>query len=424
MQYKRFALELLGQDVRQYHKKCSFSTVLSWKQACAGTNISTNPMVSLQGCILLRSNLSTIIFTVLLMPFLGLMGCSNSFLSKSFWNNSQDSKPSIQTNLYGRMDSYKPVAFDYKPFASLTQHSFCQEGGDFDPVISKDNNWMVFSSLRHAPNPDIYIKRITGFTATRLTSDPASEIQPCFSPAGEKVAYATNRSGNFDIWVVGVDGTNPIRLTSGISNDIHPSFSPDGKHIVYCSYGLRSSQWELWMVDTENPSVKKWIGYGLFPEWSPNPKISKIAFQRARYRGSQWFSIWTLDIVEDEAKFETEIVSNINYACITPSWSRDARFLAYCTVGKNVYEDVDPAIPDGTGEDIWIIGLDGRNAHRITGSDASDFSPTWAPDGRVFFCSDRQFIDNIWSAKPHNVDFTTQQPIQLGRHPQNVILAN
>ena len=336
----------------------------------------------------------------------------------------QDFKPAIQTNLYGDLENFKPIGFDSKPFASLVQHSFCEEGGDFDPIISRDNKWIVFSSLRHAPNPDIYIKRVSGFTATRLTSDPASEIHPCIAPTGDKVAYATNRAGSWDIWVIGIDGTSPVRLTSGISNDIHPSFSPDGKQIVYSSFGPRSSQWELWLVDTNNPSTKKWIGYGLFPEWSPDPEISKIAFQRARYRGSQWFSVWTLDIVDGEAKFETEIVSNVNYACITPTWSPDARFLAYCSVGQSVYENTDPAVPNATGEDIWIIALDGRNAHRITGSDSSDYSPTWAPDGRVFFCSDRQFIDNIWSTMPHNVDFSLKQPVQLGKHPQNAVWAN
>jgi len=322
------------------------------------------------------------------------------------------------------MDTYEPVGFDANPFASLIQHSFCEEGGDFDPDVSFDNGWIVFSSLRNSPNPDIYIKKVSGFTATRLTSDPASEIQPCFSPDGSKVAYATNRSGSWNIWVIGVDGTNPVCMTSGVSNDIHPSWSPDGKHIVYCSYGPRSSQWELWLVDTENPSVKKWIGYGVFPEWSPNPKVSKIAFQLARYRGSQWFSIWTVDIIDGEAKFPTEIVNNVNYACITPSWSSDARQLAFCTVSKSVYEKTDPAVPGTSGEDIWMIDLDGRNANRITNSDAADYSPTWSSDGRVFFCSDRKYIDNIWSTKPYGVDFKTETPVQLSQHPQRAVLAN
>ncbi len=345
-------------------------------------------------------------------------------------NDSAGSRPMSQGGMYqhtsldvglnGDLSGYQPIEFESKPFTSLIQHSFSEEGGDYDPVISNDNKLIAFSSLRHAPNPDIYIKQINGMVATRLTSDPASEIQPAFSPNSDKIAYACNRSGSWNIWVIGLDGSNPTRLTSSASNDIHPSWSADGKSIVYCSFGPRSKQWELWVVDVENPSLKKWIGYGLFPEWSPNPKLNKIVFQRARYRGSQWFSIWTVDMIDGEAKYETEIVSNVNYACITPSWAKDASKIAYCTVGKSMYDHENSQtspVPDAAGEDIWVVDITGRNNHRVTGSDAADFSPTWSPDGRMFFCSDRSYIDNVWSVRPVKVDFGRTEPLEMSTHP-------
>ena len=360
---------------------------------------------------------------MVLLSLLFLAGCSR------FWSGyqspRQETPESIQTNLYGDLSGWKPVNFIEKPFASLVQHSFCEEGGDFDPDISANGKWIVFSSLRHCPNPDIYIKSTFGSTATRLTSDPASEIQPCFSPQGDKVAYASNRSGNFNIWVVGVDGSNPVRLTSGASNDIHPSWSPDGKRIVFCSFGPRSQQWELWIVNAQTPSIKKWIGYGLFPQWSPNPKVPKIAFQLARYRGSQWFSVWTVDFVDGEAKFPTEIVSSVEHACICPSWSADGSRLAYSTITQSSYEGTAPAVPETSGEDVWVIDLDGRNSLRLTQADASNFSPTWSPADSVFFCSDRgNGIENIWSAKPRKIDFARKEPVDLSNHPLNMIQAN
>ena len=327
---------------------------------------------------------------------------------------------SLDVGLNGDLSGYQPIEFESKPFTSLIQHSFSEEGGDYDPVVSNDNKLIAFSSLRNAPNPDIYIKQVNGMVATRLTSDPASEIQPAFSPNNDKIAYACNRSGSWNIWVVGLDGSSPTKLTSSASNDIHPSWSADGKSIVFCSFGPRSKQWELWIVDVDNPSLKRWIGYGLFPEWSPNPKINKIVFQRARYRGSKWFSIWTVDMIDSEAKYETEIVSNVNYACITPSWSKDASKIAYCTVGKSMYDlenKQEAPVPDAAGEDIWVVDITGRNNHRVTGSDAADFSPTWSPDGRMFFCSDRSYIDNVWSVRPVKVDFGRTEPLEMSNHP-------
>ena len=333
--------------------------------------------------------------------------------------------PTLQTNLYGQLDPWQSVEFSARPMASLIQHSFCQEGGDFDPDISTDGTWMVFSSLRHAPNPDLYIKRIDGATATRLTSDPASEIQPCFSPDAAKVAYASNRSGSWDIWVVGVDGSNPVRITTDNANAMHPSFSPDGKRLVYCAYGSKSGQWELWIVHLDNPAVKQWIGYGVFPQWCPNADVPKIAFQLPRYRGDRWFSIWTIDLVDDEARYPTEIISSVHHACICPAWMADGSKLLYSTVGNAADRaDTDSDIPSTVGQDVWMVDLDGRNNVRLTSGDSGNYSPAWAPDGRVFYCSDRTGVDNVWSTMPQRMDFQQARTVDLSKHPQAALSAN
>ncbi|MCK4627813.1 MAG: PD40 domain-containing protein, partial [Sedimentisphaerales bacterium] len=104
-----------------------------------------------------------------------IIGCSGpSGIDKQTNSNgpSYNNDPLYQTNMYGRLDGWKPVEFNAKPFSSLEQHSFCEEGGDYDPDVSADGKLIVFSSLRHSPNPDIYVKRVAGATSTRLTSDP------------------------------------------------------------------------------------------------------------------------------------------------------------------------------------------------------------------------------------------------------------
>ena len=371
------------------------------------------------------SNVSVRITLVVVVSLLFSGGCS--FPS---WDGSKApvdrSDPLLTTLLTGDAGGWETTTgFAFKPSSSLSQHSFSEEGGDADPDVSPDGNWIVYSSLQHTPNPDIYVKRTAGATVTRLTSDPASEMQPAFSPLGDKVAYASNRSGSFDIWVVGVDGTNSVRMTSSSSNDIHPSWSPDGQQIAYCSSGSRSGQWELWIVDVQTPSIKKMIGYGLNPVWCPNPEIPKIAYQLARFRGDQWYSIWTVDYVEGDAKFPTEIVSSVDYACISPAWAEDGTYLSYSTVSQGPSEKgAQWALPQSSGEAVFIIATDGRNNLRLTHEDASNFSPTWSADGRVFFCSDRKGINNIWSMKPYLVDLTGEATVDLSAHPLNRFQAN
>jgi VCBS repeat-containing protein len=43
-------------------------------------------------------------------------------------------------------------------------------------------------------------------------------------PNPEKIAFASNRDGNFEIYVMNSDGTNQTRLTNNLASDVQPSF--------------------------------------------------------------------------------------------------------------------------------------------------------------------------------------------------------
>jgi Tol biopolymer transport system component len=176
---------------------------------------------------------------------------------------------------------------------------------------------------------------------------------------------------------------------------IHPSFSPDGSRVVYCSTGGRSGQWELWILDLRS-SEKRMIGYGVFPCWSPDKSADRIAFQRARQRGSRWFSLWTIDLIDGEGHRATEVAVSANAAILSPSWSPDGKRLAFATVVQ----------PGNGGDahtrkqtDIWAIDADGSNRQRLTDGRGDNLMPYWAPDSRVYFVSNRGGTESIWSVR-------------------------
>jgi Tol biopolymer transport system component len=63
--------------------------------------------------------------------------------------------------------------------------------------------------------------------------DNASNIQAVFSPDRTRIAFSSNRNGNYDIYLMDSDGQRLRRLTSSPAHEGDPAWTPDGNHIVY-----------------------------------------------------------------------------------------------------------------------------------------------------------------------------------------------
>ncbi len=310
--------------------------------------------------------------------------------------------------LYGHIPNAKqPRTSALDGLNNLKQVTFTIEGADFDPAIDPTGNWLVHASTRHRVTSDLYIKSVNGQTLRQLTDDPGNEVMPAFSPDGTRVAFASDRSGNWDIYIVDINGGRPVQITNSPTDDIHPSFSRDGQKLVYSTYGSQSGQWEMVLVDLNNTADKRFISNGLFPSWSPTE--DKIVFQRARQRGTRWFSIWTIDLVNGEAMAPTEIAASTNAAAITPDWSPDGKQIVFCTV-------IDPDAAEQQGPpqaDIWLVNTDGSNRVRLTMGRFSNIQPTWANSGQIYFTSDRagEGIENVWSIRPDHAQRMAMNPV-------------
>ncbi len=96
------------------------------------------------------------------------------------------------------------------------------------PAISPDGKQIVFEF-----KGDLYLVAASGGTATPLTTNSAYDFRPVWSPDGSKIAFASDRSGNFDIYVVDAKGGIPQRLTYFSGKETPTAFSADGKYIYF-----------------------------------------------------------------------------------------------------------------------------------------------------------------------------------------------
>ena len=73
-----------------------------------------------------------------------------------------------------------------------------------------------------------------------MTKDGGNDGWPTWAPDGGRIAFESDRSGNWDIWVMNPDGTGLTNLTQSPEDELYPAWSPDGKKIAFTS----QAEWE------------------------------------------------------------------------------------------------------------------------------------------------------------------------------------
>ena len=96
------------------------------------------------------------------------------------------------------------------------------------PAISPDGKNIVFSF-----KGDLYKVPTSGGTAYPLTLHEAHDFMPVWSHDGKKIAFASDRFGNFDVFVIDADGGEPTRLTYNSAADYPYDFSPDDSKVIF-----------------------------------------------------------------------------------------------------------------------------------------------------------------------------------------------
>lgn len=309
------------------------------------------------------------------------------------------------------------AAGDSRRYATpnVARVTFAEEGADFDPCVSRDGERIFFSSTQHRSTADLYVKRANSRVLTRLTIDPSDDIMPALSPDGTRLAFASNRGGNWDIYIMPATGGKAVQVTSEVSDELHPTWSPDGSRLAFCRLGETSARWELWVAEIALESTPHFLGYGLFPKWCPlagtgEDGADRILFQLGRERGRRTFGVWTMDYKDGLSGNAAEIIASAESALVNPTWSPDGQWIAYAEIPltePDVAGDADwswatPAASRRTASVLpssavlWMIGSDGTGKVAVAAGGAS-VMPDWGFANRLYFVSNRGGTENIWS---------------------------
>ncbi|MBC7871904.1 MAG: PD40 domain-containing protein, partial [Chitinophagaceae bacterium] len=156
---------------------------------------------------------------------------------------------------------------------------------------------------------------------------------PMASPDGQRIAFQSNRDGDFDLYLIGIDGRDLQRLTNNEVIDRLPAWSPDGNWIVYAS-------------DT---------------------------------RGDGNYDIYRMRVDGEGTVGEVDLLVSNGQRNSRANYSGDGRYITYTTGNKD----------DANTWEIAVMEVETGEIRNLTDNDVRDYSPTFSPDGEtVLFVTD------------------------------------
>ncbi len=103
-----------------------------------------------------------------------------------------------------------------------------------DVAWSPDGSKLACSIKSSLTDPsNIYTLDSSGSGLTQLTQSDGNNTEPSWSPDGTKIAFVSDRDGNYEIYTMNADGSDQEIFISDPARDTHPTWSPDGTMIAF-----------------------------------------------------------------------------------------------------------------------------------------------------------------------------------------------
>jgi uncharacterized protein YjdB len=147
----------------------------------------------------------------------------------------------------GKYGIYTIIAGAPETFLPVVADSFANS---LDAVYSPDRTRMLYASDRFgSANFDIFVADADGRNPVRLTTDPAVDQQPAWTPDGTHVVFVSGRSGVRQLYVMKLDGTEVRQLTTLPGGAEEPAVSADGARVAFTGYpGARDGQTDIYAM--------------------------------------------------------------------------------------------------------------------------------------------------------------------------------
>ena len=235
-------------------------------------------------------------------------------------------------------------------------------------VISPDGTTIAFTY-----KGDIYTVPVAGGRAMQITTNPAYDTAPVWSPDSKRIAFASDRMGSLDVYIVAKDGGEPRRLTTHSGSETPLAFT-DAGHVLF-SAGIM-------------PSAEAVV----FPSNGQFNQVYRVSVEGGR----------------------PTMISSMPMECI--SINKEGAMLYQDKKGYEDYWRKHHVSP--IARDIWMYTPGKEPQYRqLTTFGGEDREPVWAPDGKTFYyLSEENGSFNIYRRTPGDA-----KAVQLTHYTKNPV---
>ena len=303
------------------------------------------------------------------------------------------------------------AAFIDRHMKNVTQLTF--EGDNGEAYFSHDGTKLIFQSNRRGYACDkIWTMNTDGSDQRMVSPDHGANTCSFFLPGDRKIIYSSTSHlpgacpprpdllataryvwplYPYDITVANADGSDPKRITDNPKYDAEPIASADGEQIVFGSQ--REGNFDVYVMNSDGSNMRRLTdrtGYNGGPWFSPDGKkiVWRAWYPETNAEKAMWrdcmeknyilavpLDLWVMDA---DGANKRMLLHNgaTNFA---PSWHPDGRRIIFASNKDDWHEDIRQF---GHNFELYLINLDGTGLERITYNRTFDSFPMFSPDGK------------------------------------------